>query len=85
MGKIKKLKMLNEGEIKISRLFCRFCKDWTNQVCISDTNYYVNTACLRCGSIHHFHGRVYANIKFLTINIDFNKLNDGERITKSSG
>jgi hypothetical protein len=82
--------MLNEEEVKIAKLFCRFCKDWTNQVCISDTKYYVNTACLRCGSIYHLHGSFYSNIKFETVKIP-NKpfkilgTDDGKGITKSSG
>jgi hypothetical protein len=88
---------MNSDEVKIAKLFCRLCKGWTNQVCISDTGYYVNTACLKCGSIYHFHGSFYSSIKFDTIKIMigggscltpnkklevFGK-DDGEGITKS--
>jgi RNase P subunit RPR2 len=61
---------MHSSEIKITKLFCRYCKKLTNQVCINDTGYYLTTACLVCGSIFHFHSSEYAQIEFKVIKIE---------------
>jgi hypothetical protein len=56
-------------EIKIAEIFCRYCKTRTKQVLISDTKFYRNFACLKCGFIHHIHGEVYCDINLEIIGV----------------
>ena len=72
----KQLSNLKKDDVvKVAKLFCRWCKVWTNQVLVFEADFHRYFICLKCGNMISFHSERYCHIEIKEIKIP---LGDGE-------